>query len=132
MERVELIENLIKSLSSIRPKKVPENFDNGLKGAVIILKMLSNNECLSAGEIAKNLNVSSARIAVALNNLESKDYIEKQKDEFDARKTLVKITSQGQKELIERQEKMKEHLLNCLTNLTDDDLIMLINIINKI
>lgn len=132
MERGELIEDLLKSLSRIKPKKAPESLDNGLKGAVVILKMLRNEGVLSAGEVANNLNVSSARIAVALNNLESKGFIEKTKDSCDARKTLVSITSLGKAELSRREKIMKEHLLNSLTNLTDDDLIMLINILNKI
>lgn len=132
MERKELIEDLIKSLSSIKPQKAPESLDNGLKGAVVLLKMLSGDEVKSSGELASKLNVSTARIAVALNNLESKGYIERTKDSLDARKTLVKITENGKEELFRREEIIKQHLLNSLSNLTNDDLQMLINIINKI
>ena len=132
MERKELIEDLNKSLSGIKPKKAPESLDNGLKGAVVLLKMLSGDEVKSSGELASKLNVSTARIAVALNNLESKGYIERTKDSLDARKTLVKITENGKEELFRREEIIKQHLLNSLSNLTNDDLQMLINIINKI
>ena len=132
MDREQLTDLLIKSIVNAKPRKAPENLDNGLKGAIIILKILNDNECLSAGELSKILDVSTARVAVAINNLVVKGYVKKSKDKIDARKTLVTITDLGKKELARRENLIREHLIEKLKNLTEQDLLSLINIINKI
>ena len=78
------------------------------------------------------MNVSTARVAVALTNLEKKKYIEKLKDVDDGRKTIVKITNLGKIALRERQTKLENTISVMLEKLSKKDSKILLEIISKL
>lgn len=91
----------------------------------------SNTE-LSAGDISEIFKVTTTRTAVILSTLEKKGLILKLKSEFDTRKTIVKITEKGVKELLNRKTKILE-MINCiLLKFSDEDKETLYNLICKI
>ena len=58
-------------------------------GERAILAFLEQKNEVNAGDISSFLNVSTARIAVLLKNLEKKDLIKKSSSQTDKRKTIV-------------------------------------------
>lgn len=103
-------------------RKVIEFLENGYKGIFVILRILheSKTEVVSAA-LAKQLDVSTARIATALNTLERKGYIERTPSQNDGRKVVITLTPRGS-EALEEREKEANALVNPLfARLTEDE-----------
>lgn len=70
------------------------------------------------GKISGAMDISTARIAAALNSLERKGLVTRRINEQDRRQILVNLTPEG-KRLVEAQEKdllaQTESILRCLT-----------------
>ena len=54
----------------------------------------------TAGELSMLLELSTARIAAMLNNLERKGAITRARDEADRRRVVVRLTAQGREEVL--------------------------------
>lgn len=103
-------------------KKVTETIQDGFSGMYFVLRILSDApNGLSAGEISKMFNVSTARTAVILATLKKKGYIVKSKCSLDARKTIVRITEKGTNVINERKEKLFNSIDNFLEKLTHEE-----------
>ena len=97
----ELLKNLLMH-HRVKPKK---NIDEFLLGENFVLAYINGqNGDVQPGEIRGAMNVSTARIASALNNLEKKELITREIDTKNRRQILVKITEKG-KELAENHKK---------------------------
>lgn len=93
-------------------KKMMET--NGGLGAVMRL-LHESEELVTAGKISKELNISTARVAVLLKKLETKGLIEKTVHEADARVTIVRLSEHGQK----TANAMREDLFEKVNRLID-------------
>lgn len=107
--------------------------DDGYKGMFVILRILqeSSNDIV-AGELAKKMNVSTARIASALNSLESKSYIKRESEKNDARKVVIRLTEQGAIALEERKKYISEMVTPMLNNLTENEAATLFSLLKKL
>lgn len=102
------------------------------KGLYYILRLIDKSDKeVVAGDIASRLNVSTARIAVALKTLEDKKWITKHKSNSDARKTIVILTNLGKSVLRGRMNYLSELVEKFLNKLTEEEIHQLLNIINK-
>ena len=63
--------------------------------AFVLLYLLDRGDCAMPREISEEMNISSARVAVILNNLENKGFIEREIDKSDRRRILVDLTEDG-------------------------------------
>lgn len=92
----EQAEKILTEFLECKPSMFLEKIENMQKGGISILFYLEQSETeVIAGDIAKEMQVSTARIAVLLRKLENSDLIEKCNSTSDARKTVVKITNKG-------------------------------------
>lgn len=69
----------------------------------------------TAGELAKKLNVSTARIAVIINKLEESNIIIRKKDDIDKRISVITLSEKGilyAKEIDRFQYKLMESFVN--------------------
>lgn len=100
-------------------KKIGKLLDNGYKGIFVILRILSGKQdgC-SAGDLANTIGISTARIAVAIKTLTSKDYITRIKSSDDKRKVVIKITSKGQEALRKRENEVFDVIVNLIQKLS--------------
>lgn len=132
MEKKKIAQEFFKKLS----QKNFKNFFTFLEDnrcTFTILKFLNETEKeILAGDISKSLNLSTARVAVALSSLEKKGLIEKVKSNEDARKTIVNITPNGVIALDERQNKIINKINSLLENLSIKDSKILLEIISKL
>lgn len=92
---------------------VPRDFFTRLdelhKGTGFLLAYLDMAEGeVCAGDIAKEMNVSTARIAVILKKMENSGFILRQTAADDARKTVVTLTKLGRAWI----QKTKDQMLN--------------------
>lgn len=75
------------------------NLDRSHKGEPMVIKYLWHlNKSVSPKEIADSLQLSSARIAAILGNLEKKDEIIRNISPQDRRKIEVSLTAKGKKQ----------------------------------
>lgn len=120
-------------LSNQKFKKVTEIFQDGLTGMFVVLKILDEaNKELSAGDISETFGVSTARTAVILATLEKKGFVIKTKSELDARKTIVKLTTNGLTALNERKCKIITTIESFMSKLNDNEVNNLYQILNKL
>lgn len=108
-----------------------------------VVEMVSKGEChmlgllcmnqgrMMSGEIAKEMKVSTARVAAAIKSLEEKGYVTRNAVEGDRRKTLVLITDSGRELSMDLYKNAMEHTARYLEYLGEEDTENLLRIINK-
>ena len=100
------VREIIKKLEAIKPKKLFDDCHVNKEGIMHALVYLyTSKEPVSAGDISKQLGVSTARVAVILRKMQEKGDITKETDPKDARKVVIRITSKG-REFIEQRKSM--------------------------
>lgn len=107
--------------------------ETGFKGKFMTLQLLAeNNGKLFAGELAKLLCVSTARVAVTIKTLEQKGYVKRCQFENDARKVEISITDSGSQILSEYIKQADDFLRAKLQNLNEEELKTLIVLSKKL
>ncbi len=107
--------------------------DEGYKGMFVIMRILSESDGnVSAGDLAREMNVSTARIARALNTLEGKGFIKRESETGDARKVIIKLTAQGESALEERKKKVEKMIEPMLEKLTGEEVVKLFSLLKKL
>lgn len=90
-----------------------------------MLMTLSENEFSSQAELAKELEVSTATVAVSLKKLERDGYIQKKAKEDDSRVNFVKLTDKG-KEVVEGSREIFEYIdKQVIKGFSEEDLVFL-------
>lgn len=116
MSKREEAQEILQKLHACRPKSFFGKVDESQRGIRFILVYLKNSDHeVIAGELARELNVSTARIAALLKTMEKNGLIMRLSSETDARQTIVQITQAG----IDYSEEMKERLLQKIELLLD-------------
>ena len=86
----------LEKINSRVPARALEGIDMVQRGICCVLAYLKNSDGeVVAGDLAKELNVSSARISALLKKMEKKRFIIRRNSSGDARKTVVEITPEG-------------------------------------
>ncbi|MCL2020238.1 MAG: MarR family transcriptional regulator [Oscillospiraceae bacterium] len=105
MTRDKLAVELLENMQALHRTKTHIHVNEALCGEAFGLQYIAmNGGSVLPGDISSEMNVSSARVAVTLNNLEGKGLITRQIDKNDRRKVIVEITPQG-KEFAEKHWK---------------------------
>lgn len=106
--------------------------DDGYRGMYVILKILIENggKC-GSGDLAKEMGVSTARVATAINSLEKKGYVCRQSVQNDARKVTIFITEQGIDAIEQRKKSIETMIAPMLDNLSDEESNELFELLKK-
>jgi len=105
LTRDKLAVELLENMQALHRTKTHIHVNEALCGEAFGLQYIAmNGGSVLPGDISSEMNVSSARVAVTLNNLEGKGLITRQIDKNDRRKVIVEITPQG-KEFAEKHWK---------------------------
>lgn len=106
--------------------------DDGSRGMFLILRILNDSEGeVVAGDLAKCACVSTARIATALNTLEKKGYVTREKSAEDARKVVIHMTNEGREVLRERLEVINSVVIPMFEKLTEDEIETMMALLKK-
>ncbi len=104
-----------------------------LHGEMFILNhIICQEQGVLPGELSSAMNASTARIAMALKNLEKKGYVKRSIDPDDRRKINVTITEIGRKLVIDERRKMLGKIESILRELGEQDTKEYIRIVNRI
>lgn len=118
MDNLTLATNFANDLTM---NKLPFKKNLEFCGERAILVFLEQKKEVSAGDISSFLNVSTARIAVLLKNLEKKDLIKKSSSQTDKRKTIVRLTEKGKKNCRTLKKSLIEKINNFFLFLGEED-----------
>ena len=133
MERKEISKQILKELSNKRSKAFVENFNALLKGWFVLLNVLQQNGGqMQFKELAKELNVSTARLAVALNKSCEEGFTERVKLTTGSRATYVHLTKLGEIELMAKQELIVTETTKALQKLDESEVLALLEIVKKL
>lgn len=96
MSNREEAQAFLREMCSCTPKPLFHKMEEVDRGTGFVLAYLEGSDGeVFAGDLAKELKVSTARIAALLNKLEEKGLVERSRSAHDARRTVVKLTPKG-------------------------------------
>ena len=83
------------------PKLFFDKLNKHEKGVDFALRYLYNSEEeTNAGDLARALDVSTARVAILLDKMEKKGLIYRYSSKADARKTIIVLSKKGRKDIM--------------------------------
>ncbi len=89
-------EELMEKFRRCAPRKLLSSVDETEKGIGFILAFLNDSDGeVIAGDISREMNVTTARVAALLKNMEKNGLITREGSDSDGRRTVVKITGKG-------------------------------------
>ena len=133
MSKKEDAEEFLQKMRSCRVRPFYSKLDESQRGTGFVIAYLSEADGeVIAGDLARELNVSTARIAALLRKMEKDGLIRRHRAQTDARQTVVEITQKG----IECSDMMKEQILEkaelLIEKVGKDDLNEFVRISKKI
>lgn len=133
MSKREEAQELLQKMHTCRPRAFFGRVDDSQRGAGFVLFYLKGADHeVVAGELARELNVSTARIAALLKTMEKNGLIVRNNSSVDARQTVVSITQEGTKFAEEMKEKLLQTIELLLEKVGRDELEEFIRISNRI
>lgn len=98
------------------------NLLDGFKGTYVVLRILRDSDTeVQPGDIAKKMDISTARVAAALNALCRKGYVKRVRAAHDGRRVVAEITPSGIEALSERERVVHGLIASFLNKLTDEE-----------
>ncbi len=124
---------LLKELKDVQPQHFFDKYNIIDKGIFFILGYLAKtNDEVIAGDLAKELHVSTARIATLLKKMESRTLIRRYISNEDARKTVVILTEKGRNMVRKMDNDLIEGMMKLINEIGFEDMQEFIRISNKI
>lgn len=118
----ELASRFLDTRRSLPYVRFDKEITKKIKNEICILSYLkSHNGIAHPKDLSEEFLVSSARMAVILNQLESKEYISRTADQNDSRQTLVKILPKGNLFFEEENEKMVKFISGFFKEIGEKD-----------
>lgn len=129
----EKVKEFVNIFSTKCSQEILKLMETAYKGKLMILKVLAcDNKEYTAGDLAKVLNVSTARIATAINSLESKGYVLRNRPAHDGRKVIIAITDTGVQALQKYSSAVNVTMQDLFGRLTDEELKTFIILCKKL
>jgi MarR family transcriptional regulator, organic hydroperoxide resistance regulator len=125
----ELFQNMIRTRKKSFYKKVDE-VSHGERKILGYLTYGKNK--VTSGELSEYLDLSTPRVASALNSLSKKGFIKRKKDEQDKRVVIVNITESGKSFVKEEHEEAMGALEKILEKLGEQDAREFVRITKRI
>lgn len=124
---------IYKLLDSNKFKRIACYFNDFFRGKYAILKKLyESDEVVASGDLARDVGVSTARIAAALNTLEEERLITRVKSDEDGRITIINLTKEGEKSFIEQRNLFIKSVIHFLNKLDKDEILILTKMLETI
>lgn len=111
MADIKDVEFVFRRLSESQPREFNSKISDTHAGIGAVLKYLDESDKrVTCGDIAKKMNVSTARVAVLLKKMAAKDLIERNIDKDDARIIYVTLTEKGRETIAQIRDLIIDHL----------------------
>ncbi len=114
-------------------RNLVDMIDDGYKGMYVILRIIRDSDCpVGTCDVAKQMNVSTARVATALNTLQNKGFVVRSCSEKDARKVDLRLTAEGEQALSQRENTIFQTVAPMFEKLTDKEKTDFFEILHKL
>lgn len=128
-----LVKRLIKSLYEIGHNDSHRKINDSVRGENMVISLIDKNGgSIYPKNIEKAMEISSARVAKIINNLENKNLIIRETDKEDRRKTLVSLTKDGYEFVEVKNQQMNFAITTMFDLLGDKDSEDFVRIVEKI
>lgn len=129
----EQIEILLEQLKKAPPSECFQDFDINTAGIRAILKFLNEtNGKVTAGMISEYMKVSTARVAVLLKKMVSRNLIERENDAEDGRVVIVKLSEHGKQVAEQLKLELNAHIGEMIDRIGMDRMLEFVTISNEI
>lgn len=124
---------ILEKIKNNRPNKFFNKLDDTEAGMRFVLIYLSENKAgVYASSIAEKMCISRARVAVLIQKLLIKGYIEKTLSKTDGRIEVLSLTAKGIEEINSHQEKILKNIMKIIEEIGLDEVNKYIEISSKI
>ena len=132
MDYKELAKIFLSNWQNCRKNPDFRHFDENTKGEMFVLQCIAaKNSAVYPNEISDETLISSARVAITLNNLENKGYLERKIDKQDRRRVIISLTEKGAAKAAEHYERLLGQIALMLENLGETDAIEYVRLTKK-
>ncbi|MCL2818438.1 MAG: MarR family transcriptional regulator [Actinomycetia bacterium] len=129
----ELAVQLMDEMRSLHNIKPQQQINEAFRGEAFIIDYIANRQGdVLPSEIGQVMDVSSARVANALNNLEKKELITRRIDTEDRRCIVCELTKKGHQLAQQHHQMMQEVISKMLSSLGEDDAKEYVRIMSKL
>lgn len=133
MEKKDIKENFIESLSKIYFMDAFSQLSEFLQGELMVLYFLSQNleTDINPSVISSKLHISRPRITATLSTLGKKGYVTTKNSKEDRRKITVELTSKGHSYIDEKRRKVDGCFDLLIEKMSQKDILELIRLIDE-
>jgi len=122
MDYAVLAAEMLEKMQSLRKASPQKYIEEALHGEAFVLHIIArHDEAVLPGDISAEMNISSARVAQALNSIEKKGWITRQIDANDRRRILVTLTPEGKSSAEKNHRAVISLAANMLSLLGESD-----------
>jgi DNA-binding MarR family transcriptional regulator len=133
MDYEKLAAEFVKLFGRMERQKARKKVTDSMHGEQFILFYLSAHESIATpSDICREMGISSARIAAALNRMEEKGLVTRRIDTHDRRRILVDLTESGRTEVEKRKSEVRTTTANMMRYLGEDDAKELVRIMKRL
>jgi len=133
MDYTELAYQFLQNMYDFQRSSRQKQIDETMRGEGFALLYISRQEgSVLPGDISSAMNISTARIAAALNSMENKGLITRRIDKEDRRRILVELTEAGRRLAAERDQMALSHTKQMLELLGESDAKALVRILRRL
>lgn len=133
MDYKELAEEYLMIRAQLLKVPASQQVTKLVKGELFVLNYLATHEkAVYPKDLSKEMVVSTARIAVILNQMEDKKWITRTVDTEDNRQILVALTEEGHRVIEQQREKIIHAVVQMFEKLGPEDAAEFIRIQRKI
>ena len=132
MDYTNLSKEFLQTIYKYYQMKSQPQFSNAMHGETFVLQYIATHTNATVPSDIKNaMSISSARIATVLNSLEDKGLITRQIDSQDRRRTILRLTEEGEKKADASSQELLGLAKRRMEYLGEEDAKNCIRIMNK-
>ena len=129
----ELAYEFMETMGRMRKHKSQKQMNDAMHGEQFVLFYIAKHEGdVIPSDISEEMGTSTARVAAALNGLESKGLITRKIDREDRRRILVNLTESGREQVKERYKSVMGVTVRMMEYLGEDDAKEMVRIMKRI
>lgn len=129
----ELARQFLHNSYQYRSRGHQKRFDDNMHGETFaMLYIYRQGGTVLPSDISNEMNISSARVAAMLNNLENKGLITREIDKSDRRRILVELTQDGIEFTKDRNKTVVNYTVRILKLLGEHDAKELVRIVGRL
>ena len=131
-KRQEAVDFMLEFMPAVQRSPGVVSVREGTRGEMFVLEFVRSRGQALPGEISRAMQVSTARIAAVLGQLEGKGLLVRTPFKEDHRKVTVSLTAAGEETIRAHYEKMRTHVSEIFCLLGEEDSDELIRILKRV